>query len=220
MLNKIKQVMSDDNQLDNASIRFLSLIFLSIAGVMSFFEYTHIGWIWDTHVTFTPNFLSSILGILLIAPLYMRGILKWNKSIYTITSFILILMVFASFIELALGGNGKSSITIALVGAALVLSWLGIRAAAGIAWILVLAAAVLSAIANNLAMGFWGFVYVGSGTLGLVLHSGLNPGELMYALKIEYAGGAEKALENAKENINSIDFSMTPKIAASETTEK
>ncbi len=215
MLRKFRATMANDNQLDNETLRFLSLIFLLLAGIMSFFKYTHVGLLWDTDFTFAPGFLSSIFGILLIAPLYMRGILKWNKSIYTIISFILILMVFASFIELALGGNKKSSITMALLGAAFVLSWLGIRVAAGVAWILVLVAAVMSAIVNNLAMGLWGFVYVGSGALGLILHSGLNPGEFMQALKIEYSGRTEQILNYAGENINVLEV-KAPKIGVAE----
>jgi hypothetical protein len=205
MLQKLRTAMADDNQLDSESLRFLSLVFLLLAAVMSFLEYTHVGWLWDTHVSFAPGFLSSIFGLLLIAPLYLRRILKWNKSIFTIISFILILMVFSSFVELALGGNGmKSSITMGLLGAAFVLSWLGIRSAAGIAWILVLAAAVMSAIVNNLAMGFWGFVYVCSGALGLILHSGLNPGEFMQALKVEYSGGTERIIEQTREDVNAL----------------
>lgn len=206
MLQHLRKAMADDNELDSENLRFLSLIFLSLAATMSFFEYTHIGWFWDTNVGFAPRFLSSIFGLLLIAPLYMRDILKWNKSVFTIISFILILMVFSSFIELALGGNGaQSSVTMGLLGAAFVLSWLGVRAAAGIAWVLVLAAAVLSVLTNNLAMGFWGFVYVVSGALGLILHSGLNPGNFMQALKREYFGyQAREFLEETKEDIRNI----------------
>lgn len=215
MLRKFRATMADDNQLDNETLRFLSLIFLLLAGILSFFEYTHVGKLWNTHLTFTPTFLSSIFGILLIAPLYMRGILKWNKSIYTIISFVLILMVFASFIELALGGKGKSSITMALLSAAFVLSWLGIRAAAGVAWILVLVATVMSVIANNLTMGFSGFVYVVSGALGLILHSGLNPGEFMQALKTEYSGRTEQIVHYTGENINLFDVNA-PKIGVVE----
>lgn len=205
MLQKLRAAMADDNQLDSESLRFLSLIFLLLAAIMSVLKYTHEGWLWDTHVSLAPGFLSSIYGLLLIAPLYLRRVLKWNKSVFTIISFILILMVFSSFIQLALGGNGmKSSITMGLLGAAFVLSWLGIRSAAGIAWILVLVAAVMSAITNNLAMGFWGFVYVCSGALGLILHSGLNPGEFMQALKVEYSGGAEHIIEQTREDVNAL----------------
>lgn len=223
MLQKVRSIIADDNQLDSETLRFLSLIFLFLSGIMSFFKYTHIGWLWDSNVTFQPGFISSILGIALIAPLYIRGILKWNKSIYSIISFTLILMVFSSFLELVLGGNDKSSFIMALVGASIVLSWLGIRAAAGVSWMLVLAAAIASVIVNNLAMGFFGFIYVASGTLGLVLHSGLNPGEFVHALRIEYSGNSEKIINNMRDDIGSINHNnetnplieLTPKFVGS-----
>ncbi len=69
-----------------------------------------------------------------------------------------------------------------LLTAAVLLSWLGIREIAGGCWILTFGAAIYSAIINNLVMG----VYVLSGFLGILLHSGLNPGELIQGLKNEY----------------------------------
>ena len=189
---KFRKAVSDDNQLARESLRFLSLIFLAIAAVMSLFEYTHEGWLWDSKLSFAPGFLSTIFGILLVAPLYLRKILKWHHSVYTIISFVLILMVFSSFIQLAIGGEGMdSNIIMGLLTGSFVLSWLGMRAIANISWMLVLAAAVLAALESNLAMGFAGFVYICSGSLGLILHSGLNPGELVQAIKTEYAGVLE-----------------------------
>jgi hypothetical protein len=123
----------------------------------------------------------------LTAPLYMRGILKWNKSVYTIISFVLIMLVFASFLELAMGGRETSPITQALLVASVVLSWLGIKELAGVCWILVVAAALTSAIFNSVTLGFYGFIYIMSGCLGLILHSGLNPGQLLQGMKNEYS---------------------------------
>ena len=158
MLEGLKKAVASDNELDNETLRLLSLLFLLASGVMSFFNYTHTGVFagifFDSSLTFQPNLISTILAICLISPLYLRGILKWSKSIYSLLSLVLILLVFASFTELALGGNGKSSIVISLLVAAVVLSWLGVKAVAGASWGLALAAAIYSAIESNLAMGF------------------------------------------------------------------
>ena len=191
MFEKFRDIIANDNELSSESLRFLSLIFLVVCASLSFFSYTKTGFFWNTTLTFTPGMISSILAILIIAPLYIRNILKWNNSIYTIISFVLILLVFASFIELATGGNRTGSLfdnTIVsyLIIPAIVLSWLGIKGVAGCAWILALAAAIIAAVENNQAIGFWGFIYMVSGTLGLVLHSGLNPGYLIVSLKNEY----------------------------------
>ena len=201
MFEKIKEAMVNENELDSGTLRMLSLIFLLISGVMSFFKYTHSGWIWNTYLTFKPGFISSILAICLISPLYMRGVLKWNKSIYTLISLVLILLVFASFLELAMGGNEKNTVVISLLVASIVLSWLGIRAVAGIGWMLVLVAAIYSVIENHLALGFFGFVYVASGFIGLILHSGLNPGQMFSEIKGEFSGAASKTINEAKQSI-------------------
>lgn len=204
MLGKLKNAVTDDSELDASWIRLLSLVFLGVSGAMSFFEYTHIGWLWDTTLTFVPRFISTIIAVVFVAPLYLRRILVWNRSIYSILSFILILLVFASFIELATGGNDKNSIVLALLTASALLSWLGIRAVASIAWVLALGAAIYAALENNMAMGFYGFIYIGSGFLGLVLHSGLNPGELFKGLKNEYSPAALSATGAIKTDINSL----------------
>lgn len=163
MLHKIKVAIASENEMNSETLRLLSLFCLFLSGMMSFFNYTQIGWLWNTTVSFSPNFISTIMAIFLIAPLYMREILKWNKSIYSSIAFILILLVFASFVQLALGGNGKNIIITLLLSAAVVLSWLGIKPIAGVAWMLVFTAGIYSAIANSLAMGFFGFIYVASG---------------------------------------------------------
>lgn len=126
---------------------------------------------------------------------------KWNKSIYAIISFVLILLVFASFIELATGGNHKNNLVYSLIAISIILSWLGIRGIAGISWILVLASAVYIVIANNLALGFNGFIYISLGFLGLLMHSGLNPGMLFKNIKEEYSSTAIHAKNVVKSEI-------------------
>jgi hypothetical protein len=205
MLEGFKKAVASDNELDNETLRLLSLLFLLASGVMSFFNYTHTGVFagifFDSSLTFQPNLISTILAICLISPLYLRGILKWSKSIYSLLSLVLILLVFASFTELALGGNGKSSIVISLLVAAVVLSWLGVKAVAGASWGLALAAAIYSAIESNLAMGFAGFIYIGSGFIGLVLHSGVNPGELFEGIRSEYSGSAASVISDISDTV-------------------
>ena len=205
MLEGLKKAVASDNELDNETLRLLSLLFLLASGVMSFFNYTHTGVFagifFDSSLTFQPNLISTILAICLISPLYLRGILKWSKSIYSLLSLVLILLVFASFTELALGGNGKSSIVISLLVAAVVLSWLGVKAVASASWGLALAAAIYSAIVSDLAMGFAGFIYIGSGFIGLVLHSGLNPGELFEGIRSEYSGSAASVISDISDTV-------------------
>ena len=204
MIKRIKDVLVNDEEIDSGLQRFLSLMFLLIAGLMSFFSYTHIGWLWNTKLSFTPGFISTIFGLVLIAPLYLRNILKWNRSIYTILAFILILLVFSSFVELATGGNHKNTIIYSLLAISVALSWLGIKEIAGISWILLLAAAIYSVIVNNIVLGFYGFIYVTFGVLGLLMHTGLNPGELMKSIKDEYSSTTVHAVNGVRAEIDEV----------------
>lgn len=203
MLGSIKEAIANNNELNSSTLRVLSLVFLLISGAMCFLTYTrHNTFWWNTEVTFKPSYQATIIAIILITPLYIRGILKWNKSIYTIISLILILLVFASFVELALGGNDKNNIVVVLLASAVILSWLGIRAIAGFSWALAFIAAIYSAQITNLTMGFYGFIYIGSGFLGLVLHSGLNPGSLVNGIKEEFSSSTKNIASKAKQDIN------------------
>jgi len=201
MFNKIKDILVNDKELDFSWQRLLSLIFLCVAGYMCSLSYIAKDWIFDDELTFYPRFLSAIIGISLIAPLYFRKILKWNKSIYSIISFMLILLLFSSFVELAMGGNEKSNWMYAMISIAVILSWLGIRGIAGICWIIVAIAAVVCVILNNYILGFNGFIYICSGFLGLLLHTGLNPGELVKSIKDEYADTTNNAKKEIKTQI-------------------
>ena len=201
MFTEIKNFLVNEKELEFGWQKFWSLIFLLIAGTMSFFSYTHIGLLWDTQLKFTPGFVSTVIGILLVAPLYLRNILKWNRSVYSIISFVLILLVFSSFVELSTGGNHNNNLIFALISISLVLSWLGIRGVAGISWILVLGSAVYSVIVNNLALEFYGFIYVVFGFLGLLMHTGLNPGAFLKNIKNEYSTYASDSATFVKEEI-------------------
>lgn len=204
MMKHIKKFIISDQELTGDHQKLLSMIFLFLSGAMSFSSYVHVGLIWNTKLSFTPSFISAVLGILTVCPLYLREILKWNRSVYSIISFALISLVFSSFIELSLGGNDKSALVYALLAIAIVISWVGIKCVAGISWALLLLVGSYSIIVNNLAFGFSGFVYVLFGFLGLVLHTGLNPGELLNGLKSEYSAEIIDVKTSVKDEISAV----------------
>ncbi|WP_100637721.1 hypothetical protein [Marinomonas sp. ef1] len=69
----------------------------------------------------------------------------------------------------------------------MLLSWLGMSAVAGFSWVFVFFAVIFNLIQRDVEMGILGFVYICSGFLGLILHSGLNPGHLFEELKSEFS---------------------------------
>ena len=126
MLDSLEDVVLGNEALDIDIVRLLSLVALFLSGMMSFFTYTRKVnlWIfsWDSELTFKPGVVSTLLAVFMIAPLYLRGILIWNVSIYGVISLLLILLVFSSFVELAMGGNTRSPLIMGLLGSALYLS--------------------------------------------------------------------------------------------------
>ncbi|WP_418186649.1 hypothetical protein [Aliarcobacter lanthieri] len=186
-ITKMISSMTNDNELGPTGQRFLSLIFLLISSIMVFITYSKEIWFFQVSLSMKPDLISSLIAIILISPLYARNILKWNKSIYTIITGIFFLLIFSSLVQLSMGGDGfKSTVNQFIFISAISLSWLGIRAVAGIAWILLFFGVGFSLITNNIIMGFYGFIYISSAFLGLVLHSELNPGKLLSSFKDEF----------------------------------
>lgn len=180
--------------------RLLAFIFLMLSGLMSLLEYTKDFFIpldlFERSLTFRPGFVTAVLAICLVSPLYLRGIFKWKLSLYSILFFLLTLLVISSFIELAVGGNEKNKIMWLLIGSSIILSWIGIRSIACICWIIVMGTGIFFAIDNSYIMGFWGFLYISFAFLGFLLHSGLNPGELIFELKREYSTNFRMKITN------------------------
>lgn len=90
----------------------------------------------------------------------------------------------------------------------IVLSWFGMRSIAGIGWLLALGSGIYTITSNSIAMGFHGFLYVISGTVGLLLHSGLSPGGLAQGLIAEYSPSVRRALEASRGDVGTFGDSV------------
>ena len=206
MFKKIRATLTDDNEMPREWQRFASLLLLLLAFLMAMLPYEQSILFGAAHRSFNfrPGLVPSVLALVLIAPLYLRGLLKWNKSIFSSISFVLILGVFAAFLELALfGGKGVlGRINGYMVLLALALSWIGLRSVAGIAWMIVLAAGVYNALDVGIDLGISGFIFVCAAFMGLCFHSGVNPGELFSSLKEEYSPTAARIGKIVGEDIS------------------
>ena len=196
---KLISGITDNTPMSGTAQRALSIVFLIISVSMAFMTYSREGMFFDSKLEIFPSFISTLIAIILIAPLYARNILKWNKSFYTLISLILFLLLFGSLVELAMGGNGLNSQVIQyLLLTAVILSWLGMKAITGGSWLLLFPAIAISIVNNNTAMGFYGFIYVASGFIGILLHSELNPANLVKGFKEEFVAteGAQAQIKN------------------------
>lgn len=207
MFDKIRSAIADDNEMPKEWQRLGSLIFLLFAVIITFPEYTRERqWWFDSKSDIRPTFISAAIAICLVSPLYLREILKWNKSVYGLVSSFLITWVFASFVSASLiqlkGILGTVNFYLILM--AISLSWLGIRGVAGVSWIVVFILAIYNIRKVSLDMDIWGFLFVVFSFLGLCLHSGVNPGELFKGLKEEYGPGVRAAKETVAGDISEI----------------
>ncbi|MCK5726898.1 MAG: hypothetical protein KAH22_08760 [Thiotrichaceae bacterium] len=50
----------------------------------------------------------------------------------------------------------------------------------------------------------YGFIYVVSGFIGLILHSGLNPGELLNSIRTEHSTAGTNTVNAVKTDINHV----------------
>jgi hypothetical protein len=183
---KIVGAATDERSFTYATQKLLSIMFLGVAVGVSLISYSGKRFIFLTaDYSISPDFISGVIAMCLIIPLYARGILRWSSSIYGTLMFVLFLAVYASLAKLAL--LGKGDIQLYLITASIVLSWLGMRAVAGIGWVLAFAAAVMSALSTSAAMGLNGFLFISCTFLGLIMHSNLGPARLVEEIMAEYS---------------------------------
>ena len=74
MFAKIRDTIASDNELSNETLRLLSLFALAASGSMSLFKYTQErSWWFDSALGFAPTFISALVALMLVAPLYIRN---------------------------------------------------------------------------------------------------------------------------------------------------
>lgn len=180
----ILNAVTSESELSPRTLKLMSLLFLTIAASLCFLTYTKTSfWVYKSRFSIEPKFISAAIALAMLAPLYARGILTWSKSVYGLISLILFWLVFAGLVEIAMGANTWGYY---LLGAAVLLSWLGMQGVAGFAWSLAFAASVYALVSTNVSMGVYGAVYLISAFLGCILHSGMGPSDFIAGVKREF----------------------------------
>lgn len=180
----ILNAVSSESELSPRTLKLLSLFFLTTSASLCFLTYTKTSfWVYKSSFSIEPKFISAAVALAMLAPLYARGILKWSKSVYGLISLMLFCLVSAGLVEIALGAKAWGYY---LVGAAVLLSWLGMRGGAGVTWILAFAASIYAIVSTNVSMGIYGAAYLISAFLGCILHSGMGPSDLITGVKREF----------------------------------
>lgn len=200
-LKKIADAAADERDFSYTTRKILSIVLLSFSTFLALLPYTGTRFIFfKANFSIAPDFISGVVALFLILPLYARGILRWSSSIYGSLMFVLFLAVYASLAKLAL--LGKGDLPLYLLTASIVLSWLGMRAVAGFGWILTFSAAIISSLSTSAAMGLNGFLFIASAFLGLVMHSNLSPSRLIEELVAEYSKIGAASVSSVKHDVS------------------
>lgn len=193
--------LTSEQQFSARTTKLLAIAFLIAAASLCFLTYTSPKYMFfKSKISISPDLISGVASLAMLAPLYARGILKWSRSIYGLVTLVLLWTVYAAIIQIAL--QGKSNIPEYLVAAAAILSWLGMRGVAGFAWVIAFVACIISIVQTNAAMGIYGYIFIVTAFLGCSLHSGLGPSDLIRNLTDEFHRGSKPTRERIAEDVN------------------
>jgi hypothetical protein len=222
----ILEKITSDKELDSNIVKVISLVSLMITVTLFWLPIYRVGrsfLVFDlSQIPFInelpfstvpldlkPGLRAGVIGAILIAPLYLRGILYWKKtSFYSILCFCLNFCL-TSTIAVICFENVKGSlldaiwpikdIKIILLLVALVLNWVGIKAIAGLAYLLLFLLVMLNLSIVNDGMEFNGFMCILFGIIGLITQNGMSPGELFGGLAEVFRKPGSKAKESIAE---------------------
>lgn len=194
-------------RLEGTPLKVASLVLLVTALVCAWTPYSQNAWwsfgYYQTQLSFTPDFVSGVFALLVVAPLYARGIVRYDHhSVANIVFFVLNLALTATFVQIGLGkGSGLGTMpAMVAIFCAIALSWLGMRAAAGFAWLGLLAFSIVSALLSNYGWGLSGFGFVASGFCGVLLQTPLSPNAMLGELVNEYTRKGTPPVGQAQEH--------------------
>ena len=195
MLTRFSEILVGDKELTKDKQRLLSLALLLAAIVFAWIPHERT-WllfrIWKRTFLedgFFPDFITAIMGVMIVLPLYLRNILKWeHTSVYSILSAAINVTLVATLCKIVVGNGFSESLLSYLLLSAIFLSWLGMRPVAGMAWVAVLIIGIFGLIARNYAMGMHGYLFVLCSFIGLLLQSEMKPGDVMLELSNEFRG--------------------------------
>lgn len=195
-MKKIADFVLDENQFSERAQKLLGLLFLISAVSISMLDFPGKSFIFfSKNFNIRPGVESTLLALLYLSPLYMRGIYLWKKNIYTTIQFVLLLTLFSSFFALLLPQSKTATIIGILVGV-IAMAWFGVREIAKILWIVVAIVAIFQIAEKSQSMGVFGYLYILSAVLGLAFSGKISPAELVHSLKSEYLVGGVKSQED------------------------
>ncbi|MCE8533086.1 hypothetical protein KBY24_06795 [Ruegeria pomeroyi] len=197
-LRTLEEFLIGDYSLGHEKRRLFALTCLVFAVVIAFVSYQKDTWFGTTTRNFRPDLVSGLFALFLIAPLYVRNIVPWTGlNAYSILSLILNWAIVGSAANMALEGSsvmkllgGEFPMTF-LLALAVAFGWLGMRPVAMLSWAAFLLLGTINLSAASNTMGLWGFVFLVSSFLGVLLQADLSPRHLLAGFHFEFFGSPE-----------------------------
>ncbi|SEM59370.1 hypothetical protein SAMN04488003_10239 [Loktanella fryxellensis] len=135
-----------------------------------------------------------LIAVAMIGALYVRRIAPAPRTVFAIVAMILNATVTAMLVEALLGAGSWSIFSITMpvfIGAAIALTWLGMRPLAPVAWGLVLLVGVINLTTVSDAMGVWGYLFVVSTFVGVLLQFDYDLPGVLSEVKLDFVGPPE-----------------------------
>ena len=137
-----------------------------------------------------PGLTHGIVALFLLAPLYIRKMLKYrNVSPVSVVFLVTNVFLFASWAQLAMGFKEGFSNTIVTMGilAAILLSWLGIRAVSGFCWLIVVFLCGYNMVNGAEMLSHWGIVFLVCSIISIWLQTKVPLDAFFSMLKNDFA---------------------------------
>jgi hypothetical protein len=193
----------------------LSVVFMAVPVLISFQTFVKKGFFFFNEFSISPSFISTLAAIMLYLSVVVRYRLKLFSDAYETVIICLNILFCASFLEIFFS---KETWKIPFINissqsfllAAIILSWAGMRAIAGFVWIFLFILAVTRIADLNVAMGYFGVVYILSAFVSIGLQ--LKDSVRLISFKNDFLGVAHHIGEDIGSSVKMVAQVPTGKI--------
>ncbi len=208
-----------EKELSGKSQKWIALLFGILGFVTGSFYYDTVTtaefWlnpVWFLHdedklIFSIPGLTHGIIAIALLAPLYIRKILKYrNISIISLLLLISNVYLFSTWTQFAMGFKESFANTFISMGliSAIMLSWLGMRSISGFCWLIVVLLCAYNMVSGAEMLAAWGIIFLICSTVSIWFQTKMPLDEYFAALKGEFVAASHSTLaESMRENIQS-----------------
>lgn len=222
MISKIIDIVTCENVIERPEQKKRAVFFTFLTLVCASF-YWHDPWFGSEEINFRiPNAKSTIFGLAILIPLYIRRVIKMDKSLtnYKMWCFLLNVYVFSLLVQILIGSTADY-FKYPLLTFTITTLWIGMRSIAGLSVLVFFVLSIFTGIFYGEDMKILGFGLISFGMLSLMYQSDISKENFFLNIKNEFKDDfldyGEKAGEVLNEGVNlGVDVTKkTTNVAAS-----